>query len=88
MAAIPRIIHQTWKTWDIPYEIYDRRWVESWPRHHPDWLYVLWTDERLRALGRACYPGYDTLYAPDIPGIYLADFGRYMGTGPTPVDPA
>jgi Glycosyltransferase sugar-binding region containing DXD motif len=78
MPRIPRIIHQTWKTMEIPYEIYDRRWVESWTRLHPDWLYVLWSDQRLRELGRACYPGYEALYKEDVPGIYLADFGRYM----------
>lgn len=78
MARIPRIIHQTWKTWEIPYDVFDRRWVESWTRYHPDWLYVLWTDDRLRELGRACYPAYEVMYGPDVPGIYLADFGRYM----------
>ncbi|MGH9387196.1 MAG: glycosyltransferase family 32 protein [Vicinamibacterales bacterium] len=78
MTTIPRIIHQTWKTERIPYQIYDRRWIESWTRHHPDWLYVLWTDERLRELGRACYAGCEAMYRPEVPGIFLADFGRYM----------
>jgi mannosyltransferase OCH1-like enzyme len=78
VTPIPRIIHQTWKTEHIPYEIFDRRWVESWTRYHPDWLYVLWTDARLRELGRACYPSYESLYGQDVPGIFLADFGRYM----------
>ena len=77
-ARIPRIIHQTWKTEQIPYDVFDRRWVESWTRCHPDWLYVLWTDRRLRELARACYPAYDTICGEDVPGIFLADFGRYM----------
>jgi mannosyltransferase OCH1-like enzyme len=77
-APIPPIIHQTWKTLEIPYDIYERRWVESWTKHHPEWLYVLWTDDRLRELGRACYPQCETMYGPQIPGIFLADFGRYM----------
>jgi mannosyltransferase OCH1-like enzyme len=76
--SIPRIVHQTWKTWQVPSEIYDPRWVASWTQHHPDWLYVLWTDERLRALGRACYPEFELFYREGVPGIYLADFGRYM----------
>jgi mannosyltransferase OCH1-like enzyme len=46
MAPIPRIIHQTWKNAEIPYDIYDRQWVESWTRYQPDWLHVLWTDVR------------------------------------------
>lgn len=78
MSAIPQIIHQTWKTEYIPYHTYDRRWVESWSRMHPDWLGVLWTDERLRALGRACYPEHELMYRAEVPGIFLADFGRYM----------
>jgi mannosyltransferase OCH1-like enzyme len=78
MAPIPRIIHQTWKTESIPYDIYDRRWVESWSRYHPHWLTVLWTDARLRELGRACYPTFETMFREDVPGIFLADFGRYM----------
>lgn len=76
--TVPRIIHQTWKTAQIPYDVYDRRWVESWTRYQPDWLSVLWTDDRLRELGRACYPAHEAIYGPDPPGIYLADFGRYM----------
>ena len=39
---------------------------------------MFWTDNRLRDLGRACYSQFDTMYGPDIPGIFLADFGRYM----------
>lgn len=77
-VRIPRIIHQTWKTADIPYDIYDRQWVESWTRLHPDWLYVLWTDDRLRQLGRACYAECGAMYGSEVPGIFLADFGRYM----------
>jgi mannosyltransferase OCH1-like enzyme len=39
--GIPEIIHQTWKTTDIPSEMvaFQRTWTE----HHPDWEYRLWT---------------------------------------------
>lgn len=40
--AIPRLIHQLWKTDDVP-----RRWraaVASVKRYHPGWEYRLWTD--------------------------------------------
>jgi mannosyltransferase OCH1-like enzyme len=77
-TTIPPIVHQTWKTTDIPYDVYDRRWVESWKKNHPGWMHVFWTDEQLKALGRACYPQYDVMYRAEIPGIFLADFGRYM----------
>jgi mannosyltransferase OCH1-like enzyme len=78
VLSIPKIIHQTWKTAQVPPEVFDPRWIASWTRHHPDWLYVLWTDDRLRELGRACYPEFEVLYEDGVPGIYLADFGRYM----------
>jgi hypothetical protein len=42
-TAIPRIIHQTWKTREVP-----DKWKgfhESWKKHHPEWRHVLWTDE-------------------------------------------
>lgn len=44
---IPRIIHQTWKSQDLPppYDAY-RASVEA---HHPDWQIRLWTDEDNRA---------------------------------------
>lgn len=42
---IPKIIHQTWKTKEIPQKIYPQEWHESWKKLHPDWEYRLWTDE-------------------------------------------
>jgi hypothetical protein len=41
--AIPRIIHQTWKTADVPPRF--AAWRESWARLHPGWQHRLWTDE-------------------------------------------
>lgn len=41
--GIPKIIHQTWKDQNIP-----EKWKlskEEWIKNHPDWLYILWTDE-------------------------------------------
>ena len=39
---IPRIIHQTWKSRDIPKHL--RGYQESWLHKHPDWEYRLWDD--------------------------------------------
>jgi hypothetical protein len=47
-AAIPRIIHQTWKTRAVPRRW--RRWQRSWIEHHPGWEYRLWTDDDLAEL--------------------------------------
>lgn len=45
---IPRLLHQTWKTPDVP-----ERWrafQQSWVRRHPHWRYVFWTDDAIRQL--------------------------------------
>jgi mannosyltransferase OCH1-like enzyme len=45
-SGIPKIIHQTWKTKDIP-----EHWKKSqkeWQRLHPEWIYILWTDDDIR----------------------------------------
>ena len=40
---IPKIIHQTWKTKDLPQNY--KKWSNSIKKMHPDWTYILWTDE-------------------------------------------
>ncbi len=52
--SIPKIIHQTWKTKDIP-----NHWKSShlgWIRYHPEYYYILWTDEMNLDLVRRFYP--------------------------------
>lgn len=60
---IPFILHQTWKTSEIPLEFRD--YVASWKVRHPHWEYMLWTDEDNRALIEEHYswflPHYDSL---------------------------
>jgi len=53
-AAIPRVIHQTWRTDDLmpPFD----RFSESWRRSHPGWRYRFWTDNDLHDLVRTHYP--------------------------------
>jgi len=43
MSVVPRIIHQTWKTKTIPERVQILQ--KSWFDYHPDWKYILWTDE-------------------------------------------
>ncbi len=40
---IPKIIHQIWLGGPLP-ERY-KKWQASWKKHHPDWIYKLWTDK-------------------------------------------
>lgn len=43
-APIPHIIHQIWLGHKEKPEFFDY-WQASWRIYHPDWLYILWTDE-------------------------------------------
>jgi mannosyltransferase OCH1-like enzyme len=56
MSAIPRILHQTWKTREVPERF--RGYVASWRRHHPDWEYRLWTDADNDDFIRTRYPDF------------------------------
>ena len=73
---IPKIIHQTWKTKDVPAEW--RPLAESWRRHHPDWEYRLWSDEECRQLVAERYPAHLPAYDGFGFGIQRADAARYL----------
>ena len=54
--GLPRIIHQTYKDEHLP-----SHWLisrDNWLRYHPQWLYVLWTDEMLFELVNRYYPDF------------------------------
>jgi len=76
--AIEKIIHQTWKTIDIPRDIYRAEWTESWTRHHPDWEYRLWTDADNRRLIAEHFPWFLETYDGYPAGILRADAVRYF----------
>ncbi|MFA6066676.1 MAG: glycosyltransferase [Candidatus Babeliaceae bacterium] len=48
VIKIPKKIHQIWLGSSFP-EKY-RAWQHSWIHHHPDWEYILWTEESLKDL--------------------------------------
>ena len=76
MSGIPKIIHQLWKTDQIP-----RRWVKavrSVRRCHPGWEYRLWTDEKMEVHVRDHHPEiYETYMGFDL-NIMRADIFRYI----------
>jgi len=43
---IPKIIHQVWLGSPLPEEY--KAFVQSWKDNHPDWEYILWTDEKVK----------------------------------------
>ncbi len=71
---ISKIIHQTWKTKDIP-----EHWTSSyngWIRCHPDYYYVLWTDEMNLQLVERFYPHFLEKYTRFPYNIQRADAVR------------
>lgn len=71
---IPRIIHQTWRTHDIPPHL--RVFQDSWRVHHPDWEYRLWVDEEISELIRDFYPQFWDFFNRLEPKIMKIDFAR------------
>lgn len=45
---IPKIIHQVWLGGAVP-EVF-LKYMDTWKKHHPDWKYMLWTDENVGTL--------------------------------------
>lgn len=73
---IPKIIHQTWKDTEVP-----EKWSKSpveWKRHHPDWTYILWTDEDIRNHIATYHPEFLELHDNYKYSIQRADMIRYF----------
>jgi mannosyltransferase OCH1-like enzyme len=79
-----KIIHQVWindtfygKTKkDIP-----EKWLkgpEMWKKYHPDWEYILWTDDKSRQLIQEKHPEYLDIYDNMEYLIQRADMIRYF----------
>jgi len=73
--SIPRILHQSWKTTDIPDQW--QIWSDTAKRLHPDWDYRLWTDEDNEALIRSKVPEFLERYLAYTKPIMRADAVRY-----------
>lgn len=74
--AIPKILHQTWKTYEVPEEWWDC--VNSWKRHHPDWEYRLWTDAESETFVARHYPSLLETFQNYPYNIQRADAIRYL----------
>lgn len=72
-TTIPRCIHQTWKTADLP-----KGTSDSWRRLNPDWEWRLWTDDDLLQLVREDYPRLEELFLSYPNAVQRADLGRYL----------
>jgi mannosyltransferase OCH1-like enzyme len=60
MSLIPKVIHQTWKTRDIPERL--AGWHRSFHDRNPGWTVRLWTDEDNRAFLEQHYGWFLEIY--------------------------
>jgi hypothetical protein len=71
---IPRILHQTWISADVPPHL--RAYRQSWLRHHPDWEHRLWTDAENECLIAERHPVFLPYFRGAIPPILRIDLVR------------
>jgi mannosyltransferase OCH1-like enzyme len=72
-----KIIHQTWKTVNLP-EIINIRWINSWLKTYPAWEYKFWTDYDNRNLVEKAKPEILEIYDNYPFPIQRADVIRYF----------
>lgn len=75
-TSIPQIIHQTWKTEDVPYKY--REFQKSWIDHHPNWEYKFWTDKDNLTLISDQYPWLLSTYESFPYSIQRVDVARIL----------
>ena len=73
---IPKILHQTWKTRELPPEFAAFR--RTWLRCHPDWECRVYDDSDGRQLVAEHYPQLLALYDSYPANIQRADLFRYL----------
>ena len=74
--AIPRILHQTWRTTDLPPDF--ARFRASWIARHPGWEHRLYDDDDCRAVVESAGEAWARLYARLPTAIQRADLFRYL----------
>lgn len=76
LQTIPKLIHQSWSSTELPAKF--ERWSSTYRHTHPDWEWVLWTDEDNEELVRTHFPWLLKTYL-GLPGvIYRADVVRNL----------
>jgi mannosyltransferase OCH1-like enzyme len=75
-AEIPRTIHMTWKTAELP--LWGRYSVDSWTRMNPGYKWVLHTDDEMDAYMRARQSEAVVAVWDKLKPIQKADFYRYI----------
>jgi len=78
MTPVPKIVHQTWKTKDVPtaWQPYQQAWLRFCEEYHYE--YKLWTDEDNRNLIQTDFPWFLEKFDSYPHGIQRADAVRYF----------
>jgi mannosyltransferase OCH1-like enzyme len=74
--SIPKLIHQTWKNSEVPENF--QLLMNTWKEFHPDWKFILWTDEMNRNFISEHYPDFLNKYDNYPANIQRADAIRYF----------
>ena len=76
VTSIPKLFHQSWSSTELPAKF--QAWSMSCRTLHPNWEWVLWTDEDNLNLVRKYFPWLEESYLA-MPGeIYRADLARSL----------
>lgn len=78
MSEIPKIIHQTAPTDPSKWNEIWKRCQETWKRLHPDFKYVMWTDEDIDAFVKTKYPEFYPMFSGYDVHIKRVDIVRYL----------
>ncbi len=76
VAGIPKILHQSWKSLDLPPKF--EKWSMTCREKHRDWDWVVWTDEDNLELVRRYFPWLESSYRALPSEIYRADLVRHL----------
>lgn len=76
LQTMPKLFHQSWSSTELPAKF--ARWSDTCRKQHPDWEWVLWTDEDNEDLVKRHFPWLLKTYKA-MPGmIYRADLVRNL----------
>ena len=75
-SPIPRLIHQTWKTRDVPPEL--QGFQRSWTGRNPGFAYRFWTDDDIRRFVAEEHPALLPVFRGYADPIARIDLARYL----------
>jgi inositol phosphorylceramide mannosyltransferase catalytic subunit len=76
--TIPNILHRTWKTKDIDYNLFPKNVVDSWEKYNSNLKFNLHTDEDNLNFIKKYYPWFLKIYNSYPREIFRADAIRYF----------